>query len=64
MLARGRSGDVDRAWALLPVVVPFLVTLTATMGAVDLAYQIRVGEGILASGALPRVDTFTFTAGL
>jgi len=62
VLARGRNGDVDRAWALLPVVVPFLVTLTATMGAVDLAYQIRVGEGILVSGALPRVDTFTFTA--
>ena len=62
MTARGRNGDRDRAWALMPMVVPFLVTLTATMGAVDLAYQIRVGEGILGSGVIPRVDALTFTA--
>jgi hypothetical protein len=59
--ARERSGVLDRAWALLPVLVPFLVTLTSTMGAVDLAYQIRAGDGILETGALPRIDTFAFT---
>jgi hypothetical protein len=59
--ARGRSGDLDRVWGLLPVLVPFLVTLTATMGAVDLAYQIRAGDGILATAALPRFDTYAFT---
>lgn len=61
MAARGRSGDLDRVWGLLPVLVPFLVTLTATMGAVDLAYQIRAGDGILATAALPRFDTYAFT---
>ncbi|MGZ5293964.1 MAG: hypothetical protein ACXWH5_08250 [Actinomycetota bacterium] len=61
MAARERSGDLDRVWGLLPVLVPFLVTLTATMGAVDLAYQIRAGDGILATAALPRIDTYTFT---
>lgn len=61
MAARERSGDLDRIWALLPVLVPFLVTLTSTMGAVDLAYQIRAGDGIVATGALPRIDTFAFT---
>ena len=55
MAARGRSGDLDRVWGLLPVLVPFLVTLTATMGAVDLAYQIRAGDGILATGRAPAV---------
>jgi len=59
--ARERSGNLDRLWALLPVLVPFLVTLTSTMGAVDLAYQIRTGDGILATGALPRIDTYSFT---
>lgn len=62
MAAQERSGNVDRVWPLLPVVLPFLVTLTATMGAVDLAYHLRAGDGILGAGALPRIDTFTFTA--
>lgn len=61
MAARGRSGELDRVWALPPVLVPFLVTLTSTMGAVDLAYHIRAGDGILETGALPRIDTFAFT---
>ena len=54
MTERKRSGGGGRVWALLPVLVPFLVTLTSTMGAVDLAYHVRVGDGILETGALPR----------
>ena len=61
MTARERTGDLNPAWALVPVVLPFLITLTATMGAVDLAYHLRVGDVILDSGVLPRVDAFTFT---
>ena len=52
---------VGRMWATLPSLVTFLVTLTSTMVAVDLAYQIRTGEEILTTGALPHVDTFTFS---
>jgi hypothetical protein len=59
--ARERIGDLGRLWPLLPVLVPFLVTLTSTMGAVDLAYQIRVGNQIIETGALPSTDTFAFT---
>ncbi len=62
MAARWRDGGSGRAWALLPVVAPFIVALTATMGAVDLAYHLRAGEQIIAWGSLPRVDMFSFTA--
>jgi hypothetical protein len=41
--------------------VPVIVSLVSRMGAIDLAYHVRVGEEILR-GAFPRVDTFTFTA--
>jgi len=59
--ARERIGHLDRLWPVLPVLLPFLVTLTSTMGAVDLAYQIRAGNGIVETGALPHVDTYAFT---
>ena len=61
MTARERIGDLDRLWPLLPVLLPFVVTLTSTMGAVDLAYQIRAGNGIIEIGALPHLDTYAFT---
>ena len=51
----------DRLWVVLALGLPALLSLLVAMPAVDLAYQVRAGDEILASGALPRVDTWTFT---
>jgi hypothetical protein len=52
----------DRLWVFLAVALPALVALIAPLPAVDLAYQVRSGELILTTGAIPATDTFTFTA--
>ncbi|MEO5966074.1 MAG: hypothetical protein ABIR11_11465 [Candidatus Limnocylindrales bacterium] len=52
-----------RLWIVIALALPALVALLVPMPAVDLAYQVRTGELILATGRLPGVDTFTFTVG-
>ncbi len=51
----------QRLWLVLAIALPALVALLVPMPAVDLAYQVRAGDEILRSGALPAVDTYTFT---
>ncbi len=51
----------DRLWILLAIGLPALAALIVPLPAVDLAYGVRTGELILAAGALPAVDTYTFT---
>ncbi len=51
----------DRLWIVIAVALPAFVALLVPMPAVDLAYQVRAGDEILATGALPAVDTWTFT---
>jgi hypothetical protein len=50
-------------WWVLAVALPMLGALVAPLPAVDLAYQLRAGGGILDSGAIPALDSWTFTAG-
>src|SRR2546423_11043715 len=49
-------------WRILPVALPMLGALIAPMPSVDLTFLLRAGSEILASGAIPTVDTWTFTA--
>jgi hypothetical protein len=49
-------------WAFLAVALPVLASLLAPMSTVDLTYHLRAGSEILASGSIPTVDTWTFTA--
>jgi hypothetical protein len=51
----------DRLWVILALALPALLSLLVAMPAVDLAYQVRAGDEILRAGALPAVDTWTFT---
>jgi hypothetical protein len=53
---------LTRLWAFLAVALPVLAALIANLSSVDLTYHLRAGDEILASGALPTVDTWTFTA--
>ena len=53
--------SLDRLWLFIAVAVPALVALLVPMPAVDLAYQVRAGDEILAARALPVADTWTFT---
>ena len=46
----------------LAVALPVLAALLASLSSVDLAYHLRAGEEIVRTGAIPRVDTWTFTA--
>ena len=52
---------LPRLWLFLAVALPALVALLVPLPAVDLAYQVRAGEQILRTGAIPAADTFTFT---
>jgi hypothetical protein len=52
---------LDRLWLFLAIALPALVCLMVPIPAVDLAYQVRAGEEILRTGAIPAVDTYTFT---
>lgn len=52
----------DRLWRSLAVLLPGLAAILAPMSTVDLAYHLRAGAEILASGAIPTTDTWTFTA--
>jgi len=52
----------DRLWTLLAVLLPVLGATIAPMSTVDLAYQVRVGDLMRASGAVLRTDPLTFTA--
>ena len=51
----------DRLWVVIALALPALLSLLVPLPAVDLAYQVRAGDEILATGALPAVDTWTYT---
>lgn len=53
--------SLDRTWLLIALALPGIVALLVPLPAVDLAYQVRVGDLILSTGAIPTTDTFTFT---
>ncbi len=52
----------DRLWKLLAVLIPVLGATLAPMSTVDLAYQVRVGDLMRASGSILSTDPLTFTA--
>jgi hypothetical protein len=52
----------DRLWTLLAVLIPVLGAAIASLSTVDLAYQVRVGDLIRASGSILATDPLTFTA--
>ena len=62
----GRGYDaavsLNRLWLFLAVALPVLASLLAPMSTVDLTYHLRAGGEILATGAIPAIDTWTFTA--
>ena len=60
--AGSRWPSIGEIWTLLAWALPALASLLVPMPAVDLAYQLRVGGEILASGAIPATDSWTFTA--
>ncbi len=53
--------SLARVWLAAALALPAFVALLVPLPAVDLAYQVRAGDLILATGAIPRTDTFTFT---
>ena len=55
------SLSFDRLWVWIALALPAFLALLVPMPAVDLAYQVRAGDEILPTGALPAVDTWTFT---
>ena len=52
----------DRLWLVLAVLLPAFAATIASLPTGDLAYQVRAGELMLASGSVLRTDPFTFTA--
>jgi hypothetical protein len=54
--------SLSRLWTFLAIGLPVLGALLANLQTVDLAYHLRAGGEILDTGAIPRTDTFTFTA--
>lgn len=58
---RREVDPIDRAWALLPALLPPIHALSSGLSMPDLAYQIRLGQLMRSTGSIPTVDTFTFT---
>lgn len=54
--------SIDAVWLAVAVAMPALLTLLSPLQTVDLAYQVRTGDLILANRAIPTVDTYTFSA--
>jgi hypothetical protein len=52
---------ITRLWVVLAVLLPVLASLIAKISTVDLAYQLRAGAEILATGRIPTTDSWTFT---
>jgi hypothetical protein len=52
---------LPRLWAFLAVGLPALAAVVAAMSTIDLTYQLRAGNEILANRAIPTVDSWTFT---
>jgi hypothetical protein len=52
----------DRLWTLLAILLPVLGATIAPLSTIDLAYQVRVGDLMRASGSVLSTDTLTFTA--
>jgi hypothetical protein len=52
---------LTRLWVVLALALPVLASLLATISTVDLAYHLRAGAEILATGRIPATDGWTFT---
>ena len=57
----GPRQPIDVLWTVVAISVPVIIALISKLGAVDLAYQLRLGDEILRSGSIPRADSYTFT---
>ena len=57
-----RRPTVDEVWFVIAIAVPALIVLASSLGTIDLAYHLRVGDEIAETGAIPSVDTMTATA--
>ncbi len=53
---------IDAVWMAVAVALPALGALIAPLSTIDLAYQVRTGDEIIAVRAIPAVDAFTFSA--
>jgi hypothetical protein len=53
--------SLRRLWLFLAVALPVLAALLASLSSVDLASNLRAGDEIVRTGAVPRVDSWTFT---
>lgn len=59
--ARILRPTLSELWVFLAVALPALGALIAPMPAVDLAYHLRAGLGMLDGAGIPTTDTWTFT---
>jgi hypothetical protein len=53
--------SLNRLWMVLAIALPVLASLLASLSSIDLAYHLRAGDEILATGSIPRADAWTFT---
>jgi hypothetical protein len=56
-----RGLPIGAAWMTIAILTPVIAAFFARTMAIDLAYQIRAGNEMLASHRLLEVDTFTYT---
>jgi hypothetical protein len=53
---------LDHVWTVAAIAVPVIAALFARLTTIDLAYHVRLGDTMLATGTIPDTDAFTFTA--
>ncbi len=61
-LRRRPVASMARLWILIGIVLPAVAGMANRLGTIDLAYHVRLGDLMWSTHALPRVDSFTFTA--
>ena len=56
-----QRAPIDIAWSVVPVAIAFVAALFSHLGTIDLAYHVRAGNEMVASGSIIRSDSWTFT---
>ena len=57
-----RQFTIDHLWLLLPILCQIIFGFRKQLNLLDFWWHLRIGDLILETGTLPRIDEFSFPA--